>query len=314
MALFIEMGMKELVTVTVIMPVYNKAENLKESIQSVLNQTYQNFELLIVNDGSTDGSEEIIQRFMAYDQRIKYIKQENNGVATARNLGIAMATGVYISFLDADDLYKEDFLEKMIKVIKDKNVAICNYYLRSDDRLIKTKWHCKEGDILVDYIYNRCVPNTNCWLINKAFISKHGLSFPAEHNWGEDQSFFIKVLCHDINISCVNDALTIYNTDVSNSLSKNSLDKLFKDIAWLNNIKQYIMDNVSDYDRKVTAIYAIDTYKLPALLIYRLVLNKGLVEQHLYKEAHNQVKEYINKYKFSNGLRSIKLFLTKMKL
>ena len=314
MALFIEMEMNGLVTVTVIMPVYNKAQYINESIQSVLNQTFQNFELLIVNDGSTDDSEKTIQRLMVQDQRIKYYKQENKGVAEARNVGVTMAKGEYIAFLDADDIYKETFVEKMIEAIKDKNIAICNYDFKSDDKLRKTKWKCKEGDILVDYLYNKCVPNMNCWLIKRAFILKYDLQFPTDNSWGEDQSFFIKVLCHEKDISCVNEALTIYNINMPNSLSRNSLDKLFKDIEWLNKIKQYIKEQVVDQERKKAALYAIDTYKLPALLIYRLVMNKGLIEQRLYKEAHNQVKEYINQSKFSNGLRSIKLFFAKLKL
>ena len=306
--------MNILVAVTIIMPVYNKAKYLNESIQSVLNQTFLNFELLIVNDGSTDESEKIVQSFMKQDKRIKYFKQENKGVAVARNTGILMATGEYIAFLDADDLYKETFLERMLEVIKDKNVAICNYNFKSNDKLIKTKWKCKDGDILIDYIYNKCVPNMNCWLIKRTFISKYELRFPTENSWGEDQSFFMKVLCHEKHILCVNEALTIYNTDIPNSLSENSLEKLFKDITWLSEIKQYIQQYVIDQDKKEAALYAIDTYKLPALLIYRLVINKGLIEQQLYVEAYNQVKEYIDQFKFSNGLRSVKLFLAKLKL
>lgn len=301
-------------TVSIIMPIYNKGAYLKDSIESVLRQSYPHFELILINDGSTDNSEEIIFKYLVSDSRLRYCKQENKGVAAARNTGISMATGEYIAFLDADDLYNELFLEKMLEVIKDKNVSICNYDFKSEGNLIKTKWTCKEGDILVDYINNKCIPNMNCWLLKRAFISTYKLSFPVNNSWGEDQSFFMKVLCHENDVSCVNEALSIYNTDIPGSLSGNSLNKLFEDIAWISEIKHYIEQHVIDPDRKVAAHYAIDTYKLPALLIYRLVLNKGLVEKQLYAESYNQVKQYINQFKFSNGLRSIKLFIAKLKL
>lgn len=301
-------------TVSVIMPVYNKGTYVKESIESILRQSYPHFELILINDGSTDNSEEILLEYLARDARLRYYKQENKGVAAARNTGISMATGEYIAFLDADDLYKERFLEKMLDAINDKNVAICNFDFKANGKLTKTKWISKEGDILVDYIYNKCVPNMNCWLLKSAFISTYELRFPTDNSWGEDQSFFMKVLCHEKDISCVNEALTIYNTDIPDSLSGNSLNKLFEDITWLSEIKQYLQQHVKDQDRKAAALYAINTYKLPALLIYRLVMNKELVERQLYADSYNQVKPYIDQFKFSNGLRSVKLFLAKLKL
>lgn len=114
--------------VSIIMPVYNKENYLEKSILSVLNQTYKNIELVIINDGSTDKSEEIILKMM-YDNRIKYYKQSNNGVSIARNNGIKVALGEFVSFLDADDYYDETFIEKMLNKIKDKNVCYCGNYV-----------------------------------------------------------------------------------------------------------------------------------------------------------------------------------------
>src|SRR5262245_13613113 len=96
--------------VSVIIPCYNREKLVGETIESVLNQTYQNFEVIVVNDGSTDGTEEAIKRYTS-DVRIHYLKHEvNKGIPTARNTGIKHAQGEYVAFLDSDDLFLPDKL------------------------------------------------------------------------------------------------------------------------------------------------------------------------------------------------------------
>ena len=95
--------------ISVIIPAYNHAKYLSEAIQSVLNQTYQNFEILIVDDGSTDNTRQVVQNYT--DQRIKYIYQENRGLAASRNAGLRVTQGEYVAFLDADDIFLPHKLE-----------------------------------------------------------------------------------------------------------------------------------------------------------------------------------------------------------
>ncbi len=108
--------------VSIITPCYNGAKYICETIDSVLKQTYSDWEMIIINDGSKDNSEEIIQKYQ--DSRIKYFKQNNAGSAAARNNGIRRAEGQYIALLDADDLWRPDFLEKQIHFMKEKK-AVC---------------------------------------------------------------------------------------------------------------------------------------------------------------------------------------------
>ncbi len=108
--------------VSIITPCYNGAKYIGETIQSVLSQTYSNWEMIIVDDGSKDNSDEVIKSFS--DPRIHYIYQDNAGSAAARNNGIRRANGQYIALLDADDLWLPEFLEKQIAFMKEKN-AVC---------------------------------------------------------------------------------------------------------------------------------------------------------------------------------------------
>lgn len=108
--------------VSIVTPCYNGAKYIAETIESVLSQTYQNWEMIIVDDGSRDNSAEIVNRFT--DSRIIYVYQDNAGSAAARNNGIRRADGQYIALLDADDLWHSDFLEKQIAFMREKN-AVC---------------------------------------------------------------------------------------------------------------------------------------------------------------------------------------------
>ena len=89
--------------ISVIVPCYNQAQYLEECLQSVLDQTYQNWECIIVNDGSSDDTEEIANKWSKNDERIKYIYKENEGLSSARNLGVKISLGEFIYFIDSDD-------------------------------------------------------------------------------------------------------------------------------------------------------------------------------------------------------------------
>ena len=99
--------------ISIIIPAYNAADYLAQTIESVLNQTYSDFELILIDDGSTDRTREIIKDYQCKDARIKYFYKENGGVSSARNLGLQKATGDFVSFLDSDDLWDRRFLESM---------------------------------------------------------------------------------------------------------------------------------------------------------------------------------------------------------
>lgn len=139
----------------IIIPIYNKEKFLYRCLQSVQNQTYKNFEAILVDDGSKDGSRQICKQFTEVDNRFKYVYQNNSGVSVARNTGIGfVSSGSFFSFLDADDWVDNTYCEKMLSAIlkNDADMAFCkiNYYVNGE-RFAQAE----KG--LNDVVNNRCV-------------------------------------------------------------------------------------------------------------------------------------------------------------
>ena len=110
--------------ISVVIPAYNAEQFLDETLESVLSQTYENWECIIVNDGSTDNTESVAKKWCEKDARFRYFYKENSGASDTRNLGIKEARGEYIAFLDADDLYMPNFLEVCIENLVEKDVDL----------------------------------------------------------------------------------------------------------------------------------------------------------------------------------------------
>ncbi len=111
--------------ISVIVPVYNAAPYLEKCINSIRNQTYENLEIILVNDGSSDESPSLCNAFQVQDARIKVLHKENGGAASARKEGIKLATGDYTTYVDSDDWIEPDMYERMVGNLQDADVVIC---------------------------------------------------------------------------------------------------------------------------------------------------------------------------------------------
>ena len=125
--------------VSVIVPVYNVAAFLPEALESVVHQTYKNLEILLINDGSTDGSGEICDAYADRDVRITVIHQENRGLSAARNIGLDRMSGEFVAFFDSDDALDEEFIEKQLSVILETgaDLTVCKYTIHETAELLK---------------------------------------------------------------------------------------------------------------------------------------------------------------------------------
>ena len=120
--------------ISIIVPVYNVEKYLSECLDSIINQSYKNIEIILINDGSTDSSLEICQKYQKNDKRIKLISQANKGLSISRNNGMKIATGKYIMFVDSDDIIHSRMIEVLYKEIKNNKcqMAVCKFKLFVD--------------------------------------------------------------------------------------------------------------------------------------------------------------------------------------
>ncbi len=299
--------------ISIIIPAYNAGSTLERTLRSIANQTIKDFEAIIIDDGSIDSTSSIAKTFSKYDSRFIYYYQKNSGVAIARNKGIELSNGEYISFLDADDYFEKDCLEKMYKkIIKCQcDICYCGYNIvKNNLKKIKIS-RFKSNNILIDFILGRTSIHTNCWLIKKDVLNKHNIIFTPGVSWGEDFEFFCGLLANVDNICYVAEHLSnyiIYHD--KNQLSSFSLDKINKDYESIMRIVNNPLINKNKAIEK-----ALLDYRLQALIIYRLI--SALKKENDLKEIkmyYEKYRNYIKKFTFNNGLRSVKLNLNKVKL
>jgi len=183
---------------SVIIPLYNKENFIEKTIQSVLQQSFQDFEIIIINDGSSDRSEEKVLQFS--DTRIRYFKKENQGVAIARNLGIEKASSDYICFLDADDYWYPNFLEtyhKYIQKFPTQKVFSSAVELEIKNTLLQAEYSIKKTNDfeIIDFFEasnKECILWTSCVVLHKSVLDAIG-SFDTNISKGEDTELWIRI-------------------------------------------------------------------------------------------------------------------------
>ena len=181
-------------TVSVIIPCYNGEKNLRQCINSVRNQTLKEIEIICVDDGSTDSTVDILKELQKEDPRIVLIQQKNAGAGAARNVGLDRATGKYLSFLDADDFFEPDMLEKSVaaaeKYEADYIVFRADRYYPADDRYEKTPWTVQAKDLppYMPFSYRQLTDNVFLTFVGWAWDKLFRRSFVLEHNlWFQEQ-------------------------------------------------------------------------------------------------------------------------------
>lgn len=130
--------------ISIIVPIYNSEQYLIKTLESILLQTFTDFEVLLIDDGSTDNSRNICNEYVTKDKRFKYFYKSNSGVADARNLGLDNVIGSHISFIDSDDIIDKDFLKILYKQLNENNVdiSVCNIKAKNDKKIISDLEFC----------------------------------------------------------------------------------------------------------------------------------------------------------------------------
>jgi len=233
--------------ISVVMPVYNAQKYLDEAIQSILSQTYQDFEFIIINDGSKDKSLQIIEKYQNKDERIILISRENRGLVASLNEGIERAKGKYIARMDADDISLPQRFEKQIELMEKENLDICGAHFfiinESNKYLSARVVSCKTDFNKI--ILTRSVPFPHgTVMFRKSFYKKHHLAYgDTLYNKAEDYALWINFAKHNAGISNVDEFLFKYR-HLENSLSKQNIN--YQHALKLSKI--YIRKNHKDLD------------------------------------------------------------------
>ncbi|MDT2747771.1 glycosyltransferase family 2 protein [Vagococcus fluvialis] len=296
------------ILISVIVPMYNEEKNIINLLNNFKKQTFKNFELVLVNDGSVDTTDLLVKNYDAEGLNITYFTNNNNGVGYSRNYGISKARGEYVTFLDSDDYFDKQFLEKMFyEVTKtDSNICYCGYNVVYPNKIQSAKSRFSNSDVFENFLLGVTKIHTSCWLIKKEIIIKNNIIFLEDTNWGEDFYFFCKLLFLERNISFVPEYLSYYRHEFEvNRLSKNSTDKLDLDVDLIKRV-------IDDLELPQTSrpYQILVNYRLPMMIITRLIgLSKIITSKEEFLKISSAYSNlYCNK-KYIFGFQSLKQFI-----
>ena len=227
--------------ISVIVPIYNSSQYLDRCIQSLLSQSFTNYELIIIDDGSKDDSYVIAKRYADSDSRIVLVKQENSGVSSARNHGLDLATGRYVCFVDSDDYVCIDYLEQLYSMIDSKTELVFSgmeyFHAGVVNIRILQKDHCwdldKESDF-IDFLYQPLQSSPCSKLYLRDIISENSIRFDTTLFCAEDRDFNLRYFDHIDRAVSISYSGYCYRRDVVGSLTKRSNPDAFKNrcIHW----------------------------------------------------------------------------------
>lgn len=187
--------------VSVIIPVYNSEKYLKECLDSVVNQSFKDFEVLLINDGSTDNSGQICDEYAAKDNRFRVFQKENGGVSSARNLGLENAKGEWIAFVDSDDKVEKDYLLDLKNGLINDKIGLVIHSFKKVNGDTVNNYKIENGIVKVDNLeelFEKRNINNFGYPVSKLFkkeiIKKNNLKFPLELTIAEDISFLLNYI------------------------------------------------------------------------------------------------------------------------
>ena len=301
--------------ISIIVPIYNAEKYIKKCLDSIINQTKKEIEIILVNDGSTDNTENIIKEYK--DKRIKYFKNNNHGIGYTRNFGIDKSTSKYIMFLDSDDYLDKTACEELFKKAEKDNldIVISDFYKVYEDRVEEIELPSFEDsslkenpDILTEYL--------NPWakLYNSKLVKDNNIKFVEDLKY-EDAPFVIEALDKAKKIGKVNKPLNYYvihgnsETTVRDRKCFDILQIVDKIRKYTKN-KEYLKDKIDKLTVRILTNYTIQQRNQKSKLIGLEFIDKAF--DYLKKEVPDYKN---NKYYINRGKKKIiekSKFLTKL--
>lgn len=302
--------------ISVIMPVYNAEKTIERAILSIINQTYNNIELILINDGSTDGTESIIKKYIEKENKIdiQYYFQKNSGPSIAKNLGIDMAKGEYILFVDSDDTISENYIESLVINQKEGMLIGASYKIIEDIKItnknlkITNKDYYVRDEILNDLLIGKLNGFVVLYLFNKEQMKE--VYFEKDIRYMEDTLFLIKYIIKNNINNIIYLKYVHYNYYQIDGSITNDTNKIIKNILSFTNSIRKIENIIPKEDKELKEICK----KNKANRISKLIENNvsKIKERKILKEYQKseEIKQIIKELlKDSNIKLGYKLYL-----
>ena len=252
------------VTISILMPVYNSQEYLKNTVQGVINQSYKEWELILVDDGSKDNSKNICIELQKIDNRIRFVNKENTGVSDTRNIALDNAKGKYIAFIDSDDSVHKDYLKILLSSIEKSNgqLAVCGF----KERKISTNGQIEElsrvfypkeviatedmKDLIMDFGNSGLLNPLWNKLYSREIIEKNNIRFKEEVETGEDFIFNLQYFRKINNICFSKGELYYYIRRNNNSITYQYIDNMYEKGLEIHNLLEDFLKDMNFYNSK----------------------------------------------------------------
>lgn len=292
--------------ISIIVPVYKVRDRIVRTLESLKKQTFKEFEVLFIDDGSPDDSSEFADKYLKdSDVTYRIIKKENGGVSSARNLGIKEAKGKYIQFLDSDDYIEKNMLADFYKKSEEEDfdVIYSSYVFEDKDStpITDNKKDLNQGmysgiESAIGLAYGISYTHIMANLFKRSLLLENNIKFDENRKFAEDISFMIKAYAHSKKVYCLNNIYAHYvkwEQSVMNNISVNYLDVYYSNIETL----QYLKDKINNIELERAMIQN----RIPAGIvnIFAAFCVKNNLNEKLY--------EFINKKEIRDALRNYKM-------
>lgn len=267
--------------ISVIIPIYNSESYLKKCLDSVVNQTLKDIEIILIDDGSTDNSLEIIKQYNNQYENIKYISKKNEGQAIARNLGIEMATGDFIVFVDSDDYIDQNMFKKLYTnaTTNNSDIVVCDYVEEYENKkILKKSLYMNADNLQKNYIVSVAGPCSK--IIKTDIFKKNNIRF-LENNIYEDLAIIPSLALYTNKITYIEENLYHYVIRKNSTMQQTSYNKKLESIF---NVMEFLSRQFenSSFSEELEFLYI------------NHLLYAGCGRFLKYKSTNNMIKKIIN--------------------
>ena len=303
--------------ISIIVPCYNVEEYLQRCLQSICEQTYQYWEAICIDDGSTDATYDILSDFAKKDTRIKCFTQANKGVSETRNRALSLSQGEYICFVDSDDIIEKSYLDILLKSIQSVDLSVCTFTRKMSST--ETNKNCSssstrfsQNEFIVKLIYDKTFrPQIWCMLFKSAIIKENHITFYPNCARGEDREFFMKYIAYSESIIYTPIPLYYYRINPNSAMASFNTKSLTSIEAAQRTADFYTqIAHPSSSIVKLFFYYTIWKYVILSLLKHQCSIYTLLEKDYNLKEVMYALKKYPDSFvRLSARLYRISKFL-----